>query len=227
MQKQEHNDVCGRLLGLRLKRGRGVGLARMRDDAMQRCEQAPPLPNSIPGGLPFSPPPLFLSSRHYDGGTARHDMTSYPSLFSVLRTHERIHTRHTYTRAEPNTPPPPPSPLLPQTPSLLARTFSPTQTQKRTYYMPVCPALPPPDTTTGYGRSAFIARRSRYFAGAVGGGIQYSIRSGGICALRLPWWEREKRIPQPTNQPTPHHPPFRRLRCKSGEGGGRSAPLWP
>lgn len=110
MQKQEHNDVCGRLLGLRLKRGRGVGLARMRDDAMQRCEQAPPLPNSIPGGLPFSPPPLFLSSRHYDGGTARHDMTSYPSLFSVLRTHERIHTRHTYTRAEPNTPPFSPSP---------------------------------------------------------------------------------------------------------------------
>jgi hypothetical protein len=67
--------------------------------------------------------------------------------------------------------------------------------------MPVCPALPPPDTTTGYGRSAFITRRSRYFAGAVGGGIQYSIRRGGICALRLGGRERETN--PSTNQPTP------------------------
>jgi len=64
-----------RMAGLRHKRGWGGGWP----DSMRAS------PIHFPGGLPFSPPPLFLSSRHYG---ERHDTTRHHHPY----THSHIYT---------------------------------------------------------------------------------------------------------------------------------------
>ncbi|KAI0280263.1 hypothetical protein BGY98DRAFT_338756 [Russula aff. rugulosa BPL654] len=98
---------------------------------MQRCEQAPLSPIQFQVVCPSPPLLFFFLLGIMMGGTARHDMTSHPSLFSVLRTHERTNT-HTHIRVRNQIPPFFPSP---QTPSSGSYLLTHTNTETNILYV--------------------------------------------------------------------------------------------
>ena len=175
--------------GLRHKRGRGGGwpdvICESCDARGQHTHNTPR--HSIPGGLPFSPPPLFLSSRHYGDRKFRNDIHD---ITASLLTHSYIHTYASGTKY--------PLPLSSFLPRHLLWLVLHTHTNRNVNLCPTSLRLPclPPDRTTGYAVLVLLRAANRYFAEAVREG--YTIR--GICALGR---EREPRTLSRAPPPSP------------------------
>jgi hypothetical protein len=126
---------------LKHKRGRGGGWPDVICESCDTRASTPPPPfHSIPGGLPFSPPPLFFLLGIMGIGTTY--TTSL--LLSYTQTHTHIHTSACGTKYPP---PPPPSP---PTPSLARTSHMHTQTETSSMPAPCARLASPRQNRPGY-----------------------------------------------------------------------------